>query len=198
MNAYVAQITDQQLSLAAGARIDRAAARLAAYKQAMSLYGIDSRLRAASFLANVGHESGGFTFAREIWGPNRWQLRYEGHAGLGNTQPGDGKRFMGRGDMQITGRANYAAARDRMRQQFPDLDVPDFEAEPARLEELPWAAFAGGDYWHSRNINEYADVGNFDACCDEINKGKATLDPGDSNGFDHRLRLFVAGMRYLP
>jgi putative chitinase len=196
--SYAGQITDQQLSLATGARIDRAANRLAAYRQVMDLYGIDSRLRAACFLANVGHESGGFTWAKEIWGDTSWQVRYEGHQGLGNTQPGDGKRFMGRGDLQITGRRNYAAARDRLRQKFPDLNVPDFEAEPAKLEELPWAVFAGGDYIHTHRLNRYADAANFDAYCDLINKGRFTAEPGDTNGFDHRLRLFIAGMKYLP
>jgi putative chitinase len=198
VNEYAASLTDQQLSLATGARIDRAAHWLASYKQVLDLYEINTRLRAACFLANVGHESGGFTWSREIWGNTKWQVRYEGHDGLGNTQPGDGKRFMGRAHMQITGRANYAAARDRLRQQFPELNVPDFEAEPVRLEEAPWAAFAGGDYIATHRLHRFADAANFDAYCDVINRGKATLEPGDTNGFDHRLRLFVAGMKYLP
>jgi hypothetical protein len=47
-------------------------------------------------------------------------------------------------------------------------------------------------------ISQYADVGNFDACCDMINRGHPTLAPGDTNGFPARLSLFIAGMRYLP
>jgi putative chitinase len=191
-------LTAQQLSLATGARIDRAESRLESYLLMMGLYEINTRLRMACFLANVGHESGGFKYASEIWGDTAAQKRYEGRRDLGNVFPGDGRKFAGHGDMQITGRTNHAAARDRLRARFPDLQVPDFEAEPWKLAELPWAAFAAGDYWSRCNTNEYADVANFEACCDEVNRGKATLEPGDTNGFEHRLNLFVAGMRYLP
>src|SRR5690606_17393021 len=70
---------------------------------------ITAPTRLAAFLAQVGHESGGFVYAREIWGPTEAQKRYEGRKDLGNTQPGDGSRFRGRGLIQITGRANYTA-----------------------------------------------------------------------------------------
>jgi len=88
--------------------------------------------------------------------------------------------------------------RDLLRLRLPDMAVPDFEAEPGKLAELPWAALSAGEFWAMNDINRYADVANFDACCDEVNRGRATLEPGDTNGFDHRLRLFIAGMRYLP
>lgn len=53
---------------------------------------------------------------------------YEGRAKLGNTQPGDGPRYRGRGLIQTTGRANYNDARDDIRQFMPG--APDFEADP--------------------------------------------------------------------
>lgn len=58
-------------------------------------------------LATAWHETGAFKWLREIWGPTPAQKAYEGRADLGNTVPGDGKRFMGRGYVQITGRRNY-------------------------------------------------------------------------------------------
>ena len=82
----------------------------------------------AQFLAQVMHESGGLRYVREIWGPTKAQARYEGRKDLGNTQPGDGKRFMGRDVIQVTGRANHRALTAWVRKTFGG--GPDFEAKP--------------------------------------------------------------------
>src|SRR5437867_7559889 len=85
---------------------------LPALNAAMQARTIDTPLRTAAFVAQLAHESGEFRWMEEIWGPTPAQLRYEPPsdlaAKLGNTQPGDGKRFKGRGPIQITGRFNYA------------------------------------------------------------------------------------------
>jgi putative chitinase len=191
-------LTVSQLASATGARHDRAQNRLTAYNLALSLYNIDTRLRLACFLANVGHETAGFRYSTEIWGPTSAQARYEGREDLGNTQPGDGARFKGHGDLQTTGRANHAAVRDRLRARFPGMAVPDFELEPEQLALAQWAALSACDYWDMRAINRYADVANFEACCDLINRGRVTAALGDTNGFAQRLQLFIDGMRALP
>ena len=98
-----------------------------------------------------------------------FRSRYEGRADLGNNQPGDGQRYCGRGLIQITGRANYAAARNRMR--AIGIDCPDFEAEPEQLEEPWWAALSAADYWTSRGLNPLADAGDFEAITRRINGG---------------------------
>jgi putative chitinase len=149
-------------------RAERVAGPLVA---ACAFYGIDTPARLAAFLAQVGHESGGFRHATELWGPTAAQRRYEGRADLGNVQPGDGERFKGHGYIQTTGRFNHARVRDRLRQRFPHLDVPDFEAEPERLAEPQWAALSAADYWDDRGLNALADRGDFLGITKRVNGG---------------------------
>jgi putative chitinase len=185
------------ISRCTGARIDRATACAPGLIQAMALYNIDTPARQAMFLANIGHETGGLKWLTEIWGPTPAQKRYEGRADLGNTQPGDGARFKGHGMLQTTGRFNHAAVRDRLRVRFPELGVPDFEAEPERLAEPEWAALSAADYIAMTNCQRFADAGDFDGYCDTINRGKKTAAEGDSNGWGHRLALYNAARAVL-
>lgn len=82
----------------------------------------------AYVLATAYHETGNFRWLREIWGPTPAQMRYEGRADLGNTVAGDGRRFMGRGYVQITGRRNYADWGKRLGLDLTDR--PDMAEEP--------------------------------------------------------------------
>jgi predicted chitinase len=88
----------------------------------------------AYVLATAWHETGPTSSAlhmtprREIWGPTAAQTRYENRSDLGNTQPGDGRKFSGRGYVQITGRANYAKASKLIGRDL--LAEPDLALNP--------------------------------------------------------------------
>jgi putative chitinase len=186
-------MTPKDLALATGARIDRATEFLPYFEAAMAAYFIDlTPTRTAMFLANVGHESGGMHWLTEVWGPTPAQQRYEGRADLGNTQPGDGSKYRGHGALQTTGRANHARVRDRLREKFPELDVPDFEESPELLAEPMWAAYSAADFADMAGLNAVADAGDFDGYCDRINRGHKTRPEGDANGYANRLALYEA------
>ena len=123
---------------------------------AISEFDIDSPARTAAFLAQLAHESGQLRFMEEIWGPTAAQRRYEPPstlaATLGNTQPGDGKRFKGRGPIQLTGRANY--------KRFGPLLAVDLVATPERAAQPDVAFRSAGLFWSKKGLNELADEVN--------------------------------------
>ncbi|HZF84691.1 MAG TPA: glycoside hydrolase family 19 protein [Burkholderiaceae bacterium] len=182
-----------QLMAATGAARANASRKLQPLNIAMAAYAIDTPQRVAMFLANVGHETLGLVYAREIWGPTPAQVGYEGRADLGNVRPGDGKRFLGRGDLQTTGRGNYVRLSERLRAR--GIACPDFEAEPQALETDQWASFSAADYVDMRGLNRHADAGDFLAYSIGVNgRNKRTNLP---NGWEHRKALFDAARSAL-
>lgn len=162
-------MTPEQLQAATSCTQERAYLFAPHLTVACETYLINTPKRLAAFLAQIGHESGALRYLREIWGPTEAQLRYEGRKDLGNTEPGDGQRYLGRGLIQTTGRFNYARTRDALRKVV--TGVPDFEAEPQALEEPYWAAMSAAQYWDSRTCNALADAGDFEGITRKINGG---------------------------
>jgi putative chitinase len=112
----------------------------------LETYGIDTRLRIAHFLAQTCHESAGFRTTEEFASGER----YEGRRDLGNTQPGDGRRYKGRGLLQLTGRANY---RDLGRRLGIDL-----EGDPERAAEPVLSLSIACEFWKKNKVNAACDL----------------------------------------
>jgi putative chitinase len=133
----------------------------------MEIYEIDTPLRASAFLAQIAHESAELKYMEEIWGPTAQQKKYEPPSDLanrlGNTQPGDGFRYRGRGPIQITGRANY--------KKYGDLLGVDLEENPDLAATPQYAFSTAGVFWRLNGLNELADVQDFIAITKRINGG---------------------------
>ncbi len=140
-------------------------------------FDINTAERVAAWLAQLAHESGQLRYVREIASGEA----YEGRKDLGNTQPGDGARFRGRGLIQITGRANYEQLRVAL-----GLDCI---AHPEILEDPHNAARVSGWFWKGRGLNELADGGtvNFTKITRRINGGTNGL--ADREMFYRRARV---------
>lgn len=126
-------------------------------------FGITTPLRLCHFLAQLAHESAGFRTTREYASG----VAYEGRKDLGNTKPGDGKRFRGRGLIQCTGRANAREAGD-------DLGYP-YESKPQLMEQFPHALLVSLWFWKKRGLNKHADADNVVKVTKVINGGKNGL-----------------------
>ena len=164
----------------AGTRADRF---LDSLNNAMEEFEINTPERQAAFLAQLAHESGSLRYVRELASGEA----YEGRADLGNTEPGDGVRFKGRGLIQITGRANYKSCGDAL-----DLPLVD---QPELLEDTDNACRSAAWFWDSRNLNALADEGKFLLISKRINGvNKKT---GFPNGWEDRLACYERAQQVL-
>lgn len=158
----------------------RAAAFLAPLNDAMAEFGIDTPARQAAFLAQIAHESGSLRYVRELASGDA----YEGRADLGNTDPGDGRRFKGRGLIQVTGRANYAACSMALYGDFQTLML-----RPELLEETAPACRSAAWFWATHGLNTLADVGDFARITRRIN--------GGTNGSTERQAFYALAQQVL-
>jgi putative chitinase len=101
-----------------------------------------------------------------------------GREQLGNTQPGDGWTFRGRGLKQLTGRDNYKRCADAL--QIDLLANPDLLLQPAN------AMLSAGWFWSTMKLNELADLGDVQGMTRKVN--------GGTNGLAQREALWQAGL----
>jgi putative chitinase len=162
--------------------------------QACPDYDINTPHRLAAFLAQCGHESGGFTAIKEnlnykaeslcrVWpryfnagnandyAHNQEKIAnraYAGRMGNGDEASGDGYRFCGRGLIQLTGRSNYQAFADSIETDINDL--PEYLATfEGCVQSACW-------FWEANNLNKWADAGDIEKMTKIINGGTLGLD----------------------
>ena len=133
--------------------------------------------RQTMFLAEVAVESGELRYVEEIASG----AAYEGRADLGNSQPGDGVRFKGRGLIQITGRFNYEKCGAAL-----GLDLI---ASPELLCTPENASRSAAWFWQTHGCNELADADNFRRVTLVIN--------GGLNGYEDRLAYLELAQKAL-
>lgn len=152
-------------------------------------YGIlETPLRLIHFLGQCGHESGGFRYMEELWGPTAAQRGYEGRADLGNTVPGDGFLYKGRGPIQETGRDNY-------RRDGRTLGI-DLERHPEIVAFPSIGLLVGCLFWKRMGLNAWADRDDGVACSRGVNRGnpqsaKAANHEDERAAFTARVRALV-------
>jgi putative chitinase len=113
---------------------------------AMDLFHINTPVQRAAFIAQTMHESGECRYTKELASGSA----YEGRKDLGNTIPGDGVKYKGRGLIQITGKFNY--------KKISDACGIDFVKNPELLETLEWAAVSAAWFWSVTGLNAIADL----------------------------------------
>jgi putative chitinase len=180
---------------------------VSALNDAMARFKIDTRLRVAAFLAQVGHESGqlrtvveNLNYSAEglirTW-PKRFNeltataaarkpeqianIVYASRLGNGPAVTGDGWRYRGRGLIQVTGWVNYQACGSAL-----SLDLL---TKPESLEQPVYAALSAAWFWSSNGLSELADAGRFEAITRKVN--------GGLNGQADRLAIYKRALDVL-
>ena len=175
-------MTPEQLAAATDAPLSRAQHWLPHLEEAMVEHAINTPARQAMFLAQVAHESGRLQFVKELASGEAYDTGPLA-ARLGNTpeDDDDGRKYKGRGLIQITGHDNYRICGEAL--GLPLLNSPE-------LLELPnYAAKSAAWFWESHGLNELADSGDFQRITKRIN--------GGLNGYSDRLKLLAAAQEAL-
>lgn len=145
--------------------------------EAMREGGMNTPARQAAFLSQIAVESDRFNTYEEYADGSQ----YEGRTDLGNTEPGDGTKYKGRGVIQITGRYNYT-------QMSEDLGV-DFVNHPELAATPDYAFKSAVWYWNNHDGNAVADGGNITDITRMVN--------GGTNNLAERTEYYNRGLQVL-
>ncbi len=175
-----------------------------ALNKTFATYDISNKLRVSAFLAQVGHESGGFNFMKENLNYSAEGLRsvfkkyftpgqaatyarqpvkianrvYANRMGNGSEASGDGFKFRGRGYIQLTGKENYTL--------FAKSLGKTIDQTIAYLETIEGACASAGWFWSKHQLNVYADANKFVTITQKINGGQ--------KGAEDRAHLFAKAL----
>jgi putative chitinase len=154
----------------------------------MEKFGVNTPLRLAHFLAQCGHESGGFRLTQENLNYSAKGLMgifkkyfptqaladayarkpekiankvYGGRMGNGPETSGEGYRFRGRGYIQLTGKQNYTAFDLAVEDDI--LANPDLVSSKHALSSAAW-------FWKKNGLNLIADTGSSTEVVTKITK----------------------------
>lgn len=156
------------------------ASQLEDLNDCLERFEINTPLRISHFLAQVGHETGGLRWMKELADGQQYEYRRD----LGNIEPGDGPRFKGAGALQLTGRYNYQV-------------FADYIGDPDVMQGCEYVASrypftSAGHWWHVNSMNTKVHNG---ATCRRISYFVNGRDP--ANGLAERERLFEKARRVL-
>lgn len=174
----------------------------------MHKFNITTKPRIASFVAQIGHESGYLTTREENLNYSATGLRktfgkyfpndqiaeqyarnpekiasrvYANRIGNGPEHTGDGWTFRGRGLIQLTGKYNYIKFAESFNMSIND--TIEYLSTPKG------AAMSAGWFWDTRSLNNFADRGDFIGMTRVIN--------GGTNGLEDRQKLYENALSYL-
>jgi len=161
---------------------------IAQLPETIAKFELNTPLRLAHFLAQAGHESGGFKavnenlnygakgllgiFKKYFPTPEKAALYerkpekianlvYGGRMGNGPEASGEGYKFRGRGYIQLTGKDNYKAFDAVVAESI--VDNPDLVATKYPLLSAAW-------FFHKNGLHKIADKGATDAVVTEVTK----------------------------
>ncbi len=174
-------------------------------------YDIDTPHRVAAFMAQCGHESGGFTLMQEnlnysakgLVGTFKKYFPTEAHAkpyerkpemianrvyanrmGNGDEASGEGWYFRGRGIVQITGKNNYTKCSQSLFESNVLVENPDL------LLESEYAIHSACWFWSAARLNELADIGDMKTMTKRINGGFIGLEDR-INHYNHAIEILT-------
>lgn len=141
---------------------------------------INTPQRLRHFMSQIAHESCGCKFLKELATGDDYEYRSD----LGNTTPGDGRRFKGGGALQVTGRANYQA-------------LCNYLNDPRVMEGVNYVAAtypftASAHWWHVNGLNQMIDRG---ATVEQVSRRVNGKHP--ANGLSDRKRYYAIALKVI-